>query len=105
MLGARATTTSQWRARYVSCPHRVYNPGGKLGVKKLECEYYIQKSDASGGRNVRAQGTLSLRYLNWNHRPLDRLCYYAYYYYALAIILASSQIIIQCPENTVLDYK
>lgn len=39
---------------------RVYNPGGKLAVKKLECEYYIRKSDGSGGRNVGAQGTLSL---------------------------------------------
>lgn len=42
---------SQWKARYVSCSHRVYSPVGKLGVKKLY-EYYIRKRDGSRGGNV-----------------------------------------------------
>lgn len=50
VLGATATTVS---GKYVSCPHKAYNPVGKPGVKKLEYEYYIRKSDGSRGGECR----------------------------------------------------
>lgn len=46
----------------------------------------VREGGGDGGGATGAQSILSVMYLNWKRGPLDRPCYYAGHYCALAVI-------------------